>query len=251
MNILVCLKRVPELTEAQIRPTQDGLAIRSQGLVWELNEWDAFALEWALRLAEEAGGSVKAVTLGREDDEEILFRALAMGAGEALRLAWEEPGYLDPALIAQALADLVREIGPDLVLTGVQSSDLGQAQIGLRLAGLLGWAQASMIVGLEEVKPSSLVLRRELEAGWEERLEVDLPAVLTIQSNPNPPRYVSVLGIRKARKRPLEVKPVSLVGRPGLSQLLGLETVVKKRQVEFFDPDLAAQRLAAVIKDRI
>ncbi len=252
MHVLVCLKRVPELAEAELTPAADGKSIRTEGLIWELNEWDAYALEWALRLVEEAGGSVTALSLGGEDDEEVLFRALAMGAEQAVRFDFSDEGWRDPAATARALAEAVGEIEPDLVLTGVQSADLGEGQIGVRLAGELGWPYASLVVGLEEIKDGSLVLRRELEGGWEEKIEIDLPAVLTIQSNPNPPRYVSVLGIRKARKKPLTVKPAAWPG-PGAMSLESLARIERERRVEFLsqNPDEAAEALAKIIQERV
>jgi len=252
MRVLVCLKRVPELAEAELRPAADGLSVDGQGLVWELNEWDAFALEWALRLIEQAGGELSVVSLGGEEDEEVLFRALAMGAGQAVRLHRAERTWLDPAALAAALAELAGRIGPDLILTGVQSADLGQAQVGVRLASILGWPYATAVIGLEEVREGGLTVRRELEGGLEERLEIDLPAVLTIQSNPNPPRYVSVLGIRKAKTRPLEIRPAQTAGPAGLSRLAGFRPVVKERAVSWLDQDTdeAARQLADLIRER-
>lgn len=249
MNILVCLKRVPELAEAELEPAADGRSVRTDGLIWELNEWDAYALEFALKLIEDSDGSVTALALGGEDDEEVLFRALAMGAGQAVRLEAPAQGWRDPAAVAAALADKAAELKPDLILTGVQSADYGEGQIGVRLAARLGWPYASLVVGGRSAG-EGLALRRELEGGWEEEIEVDLPAVLTVQSNPNPPRYVSVLGIRKARKKPLEVEAMEIA--PGSVELTGLAHVVRERNVEFLsdDPDEAAQALVKIIGEK-
>ncbi len=208
MDIVVCCKRVPETAEAELTIAPDGRTVSAKGLVFDINEWDNYAVEEAVRLKERFGGTVTVVTVGGPDDEDVLRRGLAMGADAAWRLDAPEAGRADAWALARILAAALGDLPADLVLCGVQAADVGYAQVGPALASLLGRPHATMVVGLA-IEGSLARVRRELEGGWEEEVEIDLPAVLTIQSGINQPRYVSVLGIRKVRKKPIEVKPAA------------------------------------------
>lgn len=198
MNIVVCVKQVPEVADAELELDDDGTDVDRDDLVMAINEWDNYAVEQAVRLKESLGGAVTVLTLGAEDAEDVLRRALAMGADRAIRI--DEDGFegSDAVGIARGLAGVLGELSFDLVLTGAQSSDDGWGQVGVALAELLAVPYASLAVGLE-VRDGKAVVRRELESNTLEVVELPLPALVTVQTGMNEPRYVSVMGIRKVR----------------------------------------------------
>ena len=210
MNIVVCVKRVPLTQEVDLAIDPGTGDVRRDNLAWVINEWDHFAVEEAVRLKEAHGGTVTVVTLGCEDDEEVLRRGLAMGADQAVRI---EPGDrpYDAFVTARALAQVIREFAPDLVLTGVQSDDEAHGVVGTLVAEHLGLAHAAVVTGIQLAGDEATV-RVELEGGLEEVAKVRLPALFGIQTGINEPRYVSILGIRKASRKPLEVKPLEALG---------------------------------------
>ncbi len=199
MNIVVCIKQVPEVGDAELEINRDGTDILREDLEFEINEWDNYAVEEAVRLKEVNGGKVTVVTLGDEDSEDVLRHALAMGADEAIQI--EEEGFegSDGLSIAKALYRVLKDLSFDLVMTGVQSSDDGMGQVGVYLAGMLDLPYATLVIKIEK-KEDGIIVNRELEANTQERLEMTLPAVLTIQTGINTPRYVSIMGIQKVRK---------------------------------------------------
>jgi electron transfer flavoprotein beta subunit len=206
MDIIVCVKRVPDTAEADVVIDEEKKDIKREGLPFDINEWDNYAVEEALLLKEKTGGSVIAVTIGSEEDEETLRRCLAMGADKAIRLTDEAFERSDGYAIAKILYGAVKDMKYDLIFTGVQSSDDGYAQVGVALAEMLGIPHAAMVSKIEEVDGGSAKVHQELEGGLENVMEIKLPALFTIQSGINEPRYVSIMGIRKARKKELIVK---------------------------------------------
>jgi len=211
MEILVLVKQVPEVAEADLEIAGDATDLEREDLVLAINEWDNYAVEEAVRLKEEHGGRVTALTLGGEEDQDVLRRALAMGADEAIHLCDEALTGSDPAGVARVMAQAIRGRAFDLVLCGVQSSDLGQAQTGVLLAGLLNLPHATMAVELK-VKDGRLMVLRELEANTQERVELPLPALVSIQSGINQPRYVSIMGIRKVRGLAIDQRGLDALG---------------------------------------
>lgn len=196
MNIIVCVKRVPDLAEADVELKPGGEGIVEDDLAYGINEWDNFAVEAAVRLKEEHGGKVTAVTVGDEDAEEILRRALAMGADEALHL--QDPGFegSDAQGIATILFRAIEPLAPDLVLTGAISSDQARGHVGGLLAARLGVPMVALATDLS-VTDRVATVRHEVEGGLERIVSVDLPALVTVQTGINEPRYVSIRGIRK------------------------------------------------------
>ena len=203
MNIVVCIKQVPEVADADLDINKEGTKIDKEDLVMGINEWDNYAVEEAVRLKEIHGGNVTVVTLGDEDSEDVLRRALAMGADEAILIDEEGFEASDATGIARGLRRAIQDIPFDLLLTGVQSSDDGWGQVGLILAELLSLPYASLVVGIE-IEDGKAIVHRELESNTQEKLELPLPAVITIQTGINDPRYVSIMGIRKVRN--IEIK---------------------------------------------
>lgn len=198
MNIVVCVKQVPEVTDAELEVNKDGTDIDREDLEFDINEWDNYAVEEAVRLKEAYDGKVTVITLGDEDSEDVLRQALAMGADEAIRIELEGFESSDAAGIARGLQRVLSHLSFDLVLTGVQGSDDGWGQVGLMLAEFLELPHAALVVGIE-IGEGMVTVVRELESNTQEKVEVPLPALLTIQTGINNPRYVSISGIRSVR----------------------------------------------------
>lgn len=229
MNIVVCVKNVPFTQEADLVVDASGRSIRTDNLVYVVNEWDNYAVEEAIRIKEELGGTVTAVTLGGEDDEEVLRRCLAMGADEAVRI---DPGDLQPDAFVTAalLAAVVGTIPHDLVLTGVQADDCNHGIVGALLAERLGLPHAAVVNSLV-LEPGATPgaagapgaptvagpagaaeITVELEGGQDEKIRIALPALLSIQTGINEPRYVSIMGIRKASRQEIKVVAAATLG---------------------------------------
>lgn len=204
MDILVLVKNVPETAEADLKIVGGGRAVETDDLVFSINEWDNYAVEEAVSLKEALGGKVTVLTLGDEEAEDVLRRGMAMGADEAIHICDDDFEGSDPRTVALAIQRALDDRSFDLILTGAQSGDLGQAQTGVLLARLLGLPHAALAVGLEAAG-DKVVVTRELEANTLEKVELPLPALVTVQSGINQPRYVSILGIRKVRKMKIDL----------------------------------------------
>jgi electron transfer flavoprotein beta subunit len=203
VKIVVAIKQVPE-RDAQIRVAADGKWIDESDLSYTINEPDAYALEEALQLKEKNGtGEVIVVCAGPERVQSTLREALAKGADRAIHIEADDLGNLDTLGVAQLLANAVKAESPDLILTGLQSDDLGLGQTGVVLAELLGIAHATIIMHVEAT-PTGLKVKRELEDGWFQHVEIPLPALLTIQSGGNKLRYATLMGIKKAKTKELK-----------------------------------------------
>jgi electron transfer flavoprotein beta subunit len=201
MNLLVFTKRVPATQEEELRIVDDGQRVDLSKVPFKVNDWDNYAVETALRIAEAAGGEVTAISLGDAESDEVLRRAIAMGARDGF-LIESEVAMDDPMARAGLICNfLKKEAVPfDAVFTGVQSEDDQFASVGGILAAKLGLPYASMVIGIDAFEAGHATVRRELEGGLQERVKVALPCVLAIQSGINEPRYVSIMGIRKASK---------------------------------------------------
>ena len=201
MKILVCMKQVPQ-KDAPLKVNEGGKWIR-EDVSYEVNEPDAYALEEALRQREKNGGEVVVITLGPARAQQVLREALAKGADRAIHLEDEKFIGLDALNSAKAIAAAVKDEQFDLVFTGLQSDDYGYAQTGVVLAELLNWPHATIIMQLEK-KDAGIRVKRELEAGFFQFVEMPLPAVLTIQSGINKLRYATLIGIKQAKNKPLK-----------------------------------------------
>jgi len=201
VEILVCARRVPDTSENEIELNSAGDDIERDDLVYSVNEPDNYAVEEALRIVEETGGMVTVVTVGGEDDEEILRREMAMGAKSGVLLSDDSFAGTDGRGIAAILAAFVKRGHYELILTGVQAED-GAAQVGGMLAALLDYPFASLVNSIE-VQHGKLKIGREIEGGAREMNEIDLPCVLSIQTGINEPRYVGMRGIRQVASLPI------------------------------------------------
>lgn len=205
MEIIVCVKQVPEIQETETRIDKTGRDIDIKDLVMDINEWDSYALEEGLLLKEEQGGTLTVVTVGPESTEDTLRACFAKGADRAIRLGDERFQGSDAYTIAKILHRAIQSMEFDLILTGAQASDDGYAQVGVALAQLLGIAHAALVKKLK-VENNHIRVSRELEGGLQEVLELALPAAITIQTGINEPRYASILGIRKAMSKQIQVQ---------------------------------------------
>ena len=212
MRILTCLKQVPE-RDSRYKLNQDGSRILQEDLVFETNESDLYALEEALRLKERFGGEVAALSLGPDRVSKVLLNALAMGADRAIHLKDQAFEHGDAWGAAQAIAAAVASRDYDLVLTGVQSEDMAFAQTGAVVAQILGWPCATIVMEIAlEADTRKVQVKRELESNVFERVELPLPAVLTIQSGSHPIRYATLRGIMQAKRKEYRVLTASDLG---------------------------------------
>jgi len=216
MDILVCAKRVPDTSENEIQPNEAGTDIERDDLVYSVNEADNYAVEEALQIAARTGGTVTVVTVGGEEDEEILRREMAMGAKSGVLLSDEAFRGSDGRGIAAILKAFAETGRYDLILTGVQADD-GCAQVGGMLAAMLDYPFASLVTGIEVVEGGKLKITREIEGGAKEINAIDLPCVLSIQTGINEPRYVGMRGIRQ-----VAAVPIPRLGAPDVAMALGM-----------------------------
>ncbi|HWF14026.1 MAG TPA: electron transfer flavoprotein subunit beta/FixA family protein [Candidatus Acidoferrales bacterium] len=198
MKIVVCIKQVPA-KDAPLAIT-DASWIRETDIGFEMNEPDSYALEEALRLKEKHTGEVIALSMGPERVKQTIKEALAKGADRGVHIVDDKAHTLDPLGAAKFLAAAIEREKPDLVLTGLQSEDQGFGQTGVLLAELLNRPHGTIIMQIE-VQGSGLRVKRELEAGWFQFVEMPMPAVLTIQSGINKVRYATLKGIMAAKKK--------------------------------------------------
>ena len=204
MKIVVAIKQVPA-RDSQWRIASSGKWIEEADLSYEINEPDAYALEAGLQLKEAHGGEVVALSAGPERVAQTIREALAKGADRAIHIVEEDglgiPGpYLDPLATARLLAAALRNEAPDLVLTGLESDDLGYGQTGAILAELLELPHATIVMHVEKLDGGIRVMR-ELENGWFQHVEMPLPALLAIQSGFSKLRYATLMGIKKAKTK--------------------------------------------------
>ena len=238
-----------------LRLNAAGTWIQETDINFEINEPDIYALEEALRLKEKHGGEVVVCSLGPARAQQAIKEALAKGADRALHL--NDPAFqgLDAHGVALAMSRALKNEKPDLVVTGLQSDDLGLAQTGVLLAQMLGLPHSTIIMEIQ-VTGSSLKVKRELEAGWFQWIEMPLPALLTVQSGINKPRYTTLKGIMAAKNKSIQkLTPADL----GLSaadlaprqKITKVYLPVKRAQTEFLEgnPKEIAARLVEKLKN--
>ena len=247
MKILVCMKQVPQ-KDAPLKLNEAGTWIR-EDLSYEVNEPDAYALEEALRQKEKHGGEVVVITSGPSRAQQVLREGLAKGADRAIHL--EDPAFvgLDAFNTARAFAAAIKNEQFDLIFTGLQSDDYGYAQTGVILAELLGWPHATIIMDIQKSDgggvSSGIRLKRELEAGFSQYVDMPLPAVLTIQSGINKLRYATLIGIKQAKNKPLrkvalaEVQPVLSPNQQKIERLYVPQKTKKTEMLEGAPAEIA------------
>jgi electron transfer flavoprotein beta subunit len=249
VKIAVAIKQVPA-KDAPLRIADSNSWIRETDIGFEMNEPDGFALEEALRLKEKHGGEVVAVSLGPERAKQTIKEALAKGADRAIHITDDKFYVLDPLGAAKSLAAAVGKEKFDLILTGLQSDDHGFGQSGVLLAELLGLPHATLIMQIE-VQDGRMRLKRELEAGWFQWIELPLPAVLTIQSGINKVRYASLKGIMAAKKKEIATVPRESLGiaHEATQKVERIYVPQKTKKTEFISG--TAQEAAAKLVEKL
>ena len=255
MKIMVCIKQVPAKDSA-LRLTEDSTWIREQDLSYEINEPDAYALEEALRLKEKHGGEVVVCSVGPDRVQQVIREALAKGADRAIHLVEDGGSRVDSFPTARLMAEAVRQEGFDLICTGLQSDDLGFAQTGVVLAELLGLPHATIIMEVQ-AEDGRLKVKRELEGGWFQWVQMRLPALLTIQSGINKLRYATLKGIKQAKSKEIRRVMTADLGLKaeeltGSQKLHRIYVPVKTKQTEFIDgspKEVAAKLVEKLQKD--
>ena len=260
MKIMVAVKQVATLDE-DFEFRDDGRDVDPEFLIRDLNEWDDFSLEEAVKIKEAASGGVEvvAVSVGPEEVEDILRKCLAKGADRAVRVWDHALSDSDPMAIARVLAAIARREAPELLLAGVQSSDQSCAATGIAAAAFLGWPHAAVVSQLDYLPGApTAVLRRELEGGLLHELAIQCPAVLTIQLGINTPRYASLRSIKQAAAKPIAVLSLAdvglngdEVGEGGSASRVRRMYVPDKGHAQLIEGNVAAQaaRLAAIIRE--
>jgi electron transfer flavoprotein beta subunit len=259
LNIIVCVKHVPETAEAELKIDASGKSIEKTSLVYDINEWDDYALEEAVQIKEKQGGTVTAITIGADDSDSTLRKCLARGADKAIRMTDAKFNGSDGFAIAKILHSAIKTLPYDIILTGMQASDDGSATVGPILAEMLKIPHATLVKKIE-IGTNTAKVNRELEGGLEEQLEIKLPALISVQTGINEPRYVSIMGIRKAMQK--EIKLMTFADT-GLSETdvgeTGSWTKIEKlyippveKQAEFLkgSPNEMATRITEILKSK-
>lgn len=259
MNIIVCIKRVPETAESDIKIDDASLDIVREGLVYNINEADNYALEEALLIKEKSGGTITLVTMGPKESEDTLRMGLAKGADAAIRLDDEAFTSSDGIATARILASAIKDMEYDLILTGCMASDDWYSVVGPAMAEMLQIPHATLVTRMELEEGKGRV-SSELEGGLLEVLDIQLPAVVSIQTGINEPRYASIMGIAKASKKEismhgladldLDAEQVGLKGSKTRIEKLTLPVQEKMAEIIPGAPEEAADKLASLLKER-
>jgi len=213
MKILVCLKQVPH-QDARLDIDADGAWIKEEGIKFEINSYDTYALEEALRIKDAGEAEVAVVSIGPDRVSQALRTALGMGADRAVHVKDPAVAGSDALTISKILAAVAKEMGPDLVLMGLMSDDGNAASVGPMLAELMGIPHATAVMKAE-LQEGRVRVERELEGGALEVVELPLPCLLAVQTGINQVRYASLKGIMAAKKKPIDVKTADDLGLAG------------------------------------
>jgi electron transfer flavoprotein beta subunit len=254
LDIVVCIKRVPQTAEADVKVDSTGKDIIEDRLTFDMNESDTYALEEAILLKEKFGGTLTAVSFGHVEAEDTLRIALAKGADNAVRIREEDFPGLDGCATAQVLAAAIKEIKHDVVFTGCLATDDYYSQVGAALAEVLGIPHATLVTKID-IADAKAHAYRELEGGLLEHLEITLPALFTIQTGINEPRYASLIAIRRAAKKEIKVvgketiAPETIVTQSTLDELY-TPPVGKRAEILTGSMDEISAKFGNVVKEK-
>ena len=250
-KVVVCVKQVAVLGD-EVEFADAERDVDPDYLDFALNEWDSYATEEALQIRDRLGdGEVVVVTVGDEESEEAVRRCLAMGADRAVRIE-SEGVERDPISLARALAPVVRGESPDLVLCGVQSSDAVQAATGTALSELLDLPRVAVVTKIEWSGSGPATVNRELEGGLVDVTEVDTPALLTIQTGINEPRYATLRAIKQAEQKEIAVVEPEADGEPAY-RVRRMFVPPKGEGAEMLNgsAEAVAQRIKEIVQERL
>jgi electron transfer flavoprotein beta subunit len=251
MKIIVSVKQVPS-RDANLRVASGAKWLDESDLRFEINEPDAYALEEALQLKEKLGGEVVVLCAGPERAGQTIREALAKGADRAIHVQVDASQTLDSFLTARLLSEAIKGEAPDLILTGLQSDDLGYGQTGVIMAELLGWPHATIVMEVEPIA-EGIRVKRELEDGWFQHVTLPLPSVLTIQSGIKKLRYATLMGIKKAKSKEIRIVDVASLGiQPAGADSLSLDRVYtpeRRKSSQLFTGD--ARQAASQLVEKL
>lgn len=251
MNIVACVKQVPD-TEALIKVKADGSGIEEGGIKWVMNPYDEFGVEEALKLKEKLGGEVTIVSVGPARVMETIRTALAMGAEKGIHISDPSLDNADAYATASALAAAIKEIPYDMIFCGMRAIDDDAGQVGSILAELLDLPQATVVTKLE-VEGSSAKATKAIE-GAQITIETPLPCVITAAKGLNEPRYASLPGIMKAKKKPVDVKDAAALGlsvapKAKIVKMMPPPQRAPGKKIEGEDPAQKAAELVRLLRE--
>jgi len=248
MKVVVLVKQVPD-TETSIKLGDK--SINEAGIKWIISPYDEFAIEEGIKLREKNGGEVIAVTVGPDRTQEALRTAYAMGVDKAVHIKVDNYNTFDSVFTSELIANFVKSVGADLVISGKQSIDTDSSQVGVQVAEFLGWGHVALATELE-INGSTAKIVKEIEGGSAE-VEAALPLVLTAQKGLNEPRYPSLKGIMTAKKKPIETKTPADLGNPAASiEIVSLEPPpprIPGRKLEAADAEGFAVQLVKALRE--
>ena len=256
MKTVVCIKYVPDTSEAEVKVNPDGVTVDSSRFSFDINDADNYAVEESVLIKEAKGGEVTVASIGPKQSDVMIRMAMAKGCDKAVRIEDDRIAGHDPLMVAKVLAGAVKSEEFDLVLTGCMASDDWHMSTGVALAEELGVNHASMVKKVE-ILDGKVIVHRELEGGLLEAMEVELPAVLTIQTGINEPRYAPIRGIREAQKKELKVVKLEDIGvdpaevgadaSKVILEALYIPEVVSAAEFIEGEPDEKAEKLASIL----
>jgi electron transfer flavoprotein beta subunit len=227
MKIVVLVKQVYD-KDSNINVSTDGVLLNREDLTLSTNESDAYALEEALQIKEKNGGEVIVVSVGNDSVLTVIKDGLAKGADRGLHVKIDDEEKLDALDLAKLIHSSIKDENIDMIFSGLQSDDKGNGQTGILLAELMNLSHASLVMGTEILDDNSIRVKRELEGGWFQWIDLSLPASITIQSGINKPRYSSLRGIMMMKKKPIDVKS---------AEDLGFSALQKSKVVKMYIPE--------------
>jgi len=254
MKICVLIKQVPD-KNSSLTISEDHRTLEENNITLVSNESDNYALEEALLIKETHGGEVVACTLGKESAGQVLKDAMAKGADRSIFLSDSQFDSLDILSLAKVFATALKDESFDLILSGLQSDDQGNSQLGLLLAELLNMSHASLVMGTE-IQDSTIKVKRELEGGWFQWTKLSLPASISIQSGINTPRYATLKGIMMVKNKTTKELSRQDISSQDLSSMISRKKLYipeKSKETVFIEgaPDEITGKLMDVFKNEI
>ena len=255
MKICVLIKQVPD-KDSPLTITEDHLSLVDNNITWVSNESDNYALEEALLLKEAHGGEIVACTLGNESARQVLKDAMSKGADRGIFLSDNQFDSLDALSIAKVFASALKNENFDIIMSGLQSDDQGNSQLGILIAELMNMSHASLVMGTELLDGNTIKVKRELENGWFQWTTLSLPTSISIQSGINTPRYATLKGIMMVKNKTVDELNSDSVSGLELTSQVTLKTMYipkKSKETVFIDgsPDEIVEKLVDVLKNEI
>ena len=255
MKICVLIKQVPD-KNSPLSISDDQISISETNITWVSNESDNYALEEALIIKEAHGGEVVACTLGKESAGQVLKDAMAKGADRSIFISDPKFDSLDILSLAKIIASALKEENFDLILSGLQSDDQGNSQLGLLIAELLNMSHATLVMGTEIINDSTIKVKRELESGWFQWTELTLPASISIQSGINTPRYATLKGIMMVKNKTVDKITSNEISNGDWTPRASLNKIYipeKAKETTYLDgsPNEITEKLVDIFKNEI